>query len=127
MPLPLAAIPAIIQGGIGLSQLLGGAFAKVPDRPTYEIPSALSEQVNIANREANASLAPGQAMAQNKIEGASANAINSLKQATTNSSDLINSIGMVQQSQNRGLSDLYMQSFFIETGQGQDNSKLYQV
>jgi hypothetical protein len=110
MALPLAAIPAILQGGIGLAQLIGGAATKTPDRPQYAPPAALSEMVSNANREASASMMPGQVQAQQQVRTNSANAINNVQQNATSSSQMLNAIGAVQLGENRSLTDLYLQS-----------------
>jgi hypothetical protein len=110
MPLPLAAIPAMIQGGVGLAQLIGGAATKAPDRPQYAPPAALSEMVSNANLEANASMMPGQAQMQQQVRTNSANAINNVQQNATSSSQMLNAIGAINQSENRGMNDIYQQS-----------------
>jgi hypothetical protein len=110
MALPLAAILAATQGTIGLSQMIGGFLTKTPDRPEYAPPQALSEMVNTANREANASMMPGQAQMQQRIQAATSNMVNSAQQNATSSSQLLNSAAAAQVAENRSLTDLYLQS-----------------
>jgi choline dehydrogenase-like flavoprotein len=106
MALPLAAFPALAQAGIGLSQLIGGALTNVPDLPTYQPTQATQQAVNMAEREANASLMPGYAEATQQINQNTSNAVNTVAQNASSSSDIMNAAGAAQVRGNMSLSDL---------------------
>lgn len=105
-PLTLA---ALAQGTLGIGQMLGGLFSKVPDRPNYSIPDAVNQQVNIANRDVNSSMMPGEARMQGQIEKNTANTVSRMQQSSKSSSDLLQAASGAQMQQNQGLSNLYMQ------------------
>ena len=102
-PITLA---ALAQGGIGLAQMVGGMVTNVPSRIKYQPAAATQQAVNMAEREANASLMPGYAQAQQGINQNAANAVNTVAQNASSSSDILNAASGAQTMANRSLSDL---------------------
>ena len=100
---------AMIQAGLGLGQMIMSAN-QTANRPEYKPPRAIIEAKNIAEREANATLMPGQAQMQNQIQANSANSISHLQKASKSTADIINGVGAIQAQENRSLTDLYLQS-----------------
>lgn len=95
----------LANGAISGAQLLAGALTKV-DRPEYTPAAATTQAVNMAEREANASLMPGYSHYQQGINQSAANAINNVAQNATSSSDILNASGSILGMQNRSLSEL---------------------
>ena len=100
----------LIQGGVGLSQMLGGALTNAPERPTYKPTQALSEIVNTTRTEANSAIVPGQAQMQDAIRTSTANTINNVQRNSTNSADILAAASAAQMGENRSLSQLYQQN-----------------
>jgi hypothetical protein len=106
MPVDPITMMALAQGGIGLAQMIGGALTKVPDRPKYQPAQATQQAVNMAERESNASVMPGYAQATQQINQNTANAVNTVAQNASSSSDIMNAAGAAQVRGNMSLSDL---------------------
>ena len=100
----------LIQGGVGLSQMFGGALTNSPERPMYKPPQALSEIVNLASREANATVMPGQAQMQDQVRATTANAMNYVQRNSSNTADALAAASAAQVGENRLLGQLYQQN-----------------
>lgn len=119
MPLPLAAIPAIIQGGTGLMQIIGSLGTKA-QRPKYEIPSALRSALGVAQMMASNPNVEGYAQAVDQINTTTANMVAGAQQAG-NAQESIASIAAAQGGQLRELAQMN------EQGQRQDLQQLQQM
>ena len=105
-PITLA---ALAQGGIGLAQMVGGIATKAPDRPKYSPAPAIQQAVNLAEREASA-IMPGYGHATQQINQNTANAVNTVAQNASSSSDILNAAGGAQTRANMSMSDLVRMS-----------------
>ena len=108
MPDPIT-LSMLASGAISGAQLLGGALTKV-ERPTYTPAAATTQAVNIAERESNATLAPGYAQYKQGIEQNAANAVSAVQRNATSSSDVLAAAGAAQGMANRSMSDLVRMS-----------------
>lgn len=119
MPLPVAAIPALIQGGTGLLQLIG-SLGSNPQRPKYEIPSALRSALGVAQMMASNPNIEGYSQAVDQINTTTANMVAGAQQAG-NAQESIASIAAAQGGQVRDLAQMN------EQGQRQDLQGLQQM
>jgi len=98
------AIPGVIQGALGLGQLIGGMGMK-PKRPEYEIPEAQQEAMAAARMQQNARM-PGINYANARVDQNAANSQYRLQKGATNSSQLLSGLAGIQMNSNiaaRGL------------------------
>jgi hypothetical protein len=100
MPIPAAAfaIPGAIKAGVGLYQLFRGSRMK-PERPTYEIPDEVREDVATARR-LERSRMPGVAFAEDRIRQGAAQGGYNLRRAATNPNQLLSGLQAIQQQSN---------------------------
>ena len=93
MPVPLAAlaIPAIIQGGIGIAQLAGGASMN-PKRPDYEIPESAEAALANAKYVASQTGLPGADVFRSALKENMANSIFNLTQAATSPTQILEGV-----------------------------------
>jgi hypothetical protein len=124
MPLPLAAVPLIAQGAVGLGQLMGGIATKTGKRPQYQAPQALQDSYRQATSEANATGDPMMAAAQDRIRQNTANTIGAAQKSTRSSGSLLNAVGNAQVAENAGMNNLSMQGMGLRE---QRRARRYQV
>lgn len=96
MPIPALAfaIPGALKAGFGLYQLARGAAMK-PERPTYEIPSEIREDVAAARRLERGRM-PGVQYAEDRIRQGSAQGGYNLRRSVTNPNQLLSGLQMIQ-------------------------------
>lgn len=108
MALPLAAIPAIIQGATGLGQLVGSLATKA-ERPKYEIPSALRSALAVAQTMVSDPKMAGYDLAAEQMNLATANMISAAQQGGA-AQESVASIAAAQGGQLRDLAAMNEQS-----------------
>ncbi|ARS36815.1 hypothetical protein [Pontibacter actiniarum] len=115
--LALAAAPAIYQGVSGILQKRKANRINAV-RPTYNIPGAVHESVDMARQSANAAM-PGYGTAQNNIKGATANAVRSAQLAGSGNS-MLAAIAAAQSNESNSLLNLATQSAQHQAAQRQN-------
>lgn len=85
------AIPAIIQGGIGIAQLAGGASMN-PKRPDYEIPESAEAALANAKYVASQTGLPGADVFRSALKENMANSIFNLTQAATSPTQILEGV-----------------------------------
>ncbi len=117
---PLA-LPAIIQGVAGISQLLGGAIGSLSaKRPEYEIPDALKQSLALAKINFQDPNMPGYTQAKEAIDLQTANLIRGAQE----SGNATQSIQQIAEAARLGMSDLARMN---AESQNLDQDKLNQV
>lgn len=91
VPLAALAIPAIIQGGIGIAQLAGGASMN-PKRPDYEIPESAEAALANAKYVASQTGLPGADVFRSALKENMANSIFNLTQAATSPTQILEGV-----------------------------------
>lgn len=108
----IAAAAAVYQMGKGIDQ---NAKAKKMERSLkrpvynpkpYEIPKEVDQYLQKAKMEALDQKLPGQQVMEERISGATANAIAATQQSGTGSAEILNSIASVQRGEDRAVNDL---------------------
>lgn len=103
MPPIAFAIPSMLKAGLSIAQLIKGASMR-PNRPEYEIPGALQEEVASARMEAGGRM-PGIGYAEDRLRQNAATGAYRLQKGATNPNQLL-----------AGLSNIQMQSNVAERG-----------
>ncbi len=101
-----AAVPMLIQGGIGLAQLIGGAVKNKNTKLDPYNPSAERNLANIAQSETARSVMPGQHIYEDKIRGATANTIDAAKMATNDPNKVLSAVSRAQTAENKAINNL---------------------
>lgn len=104
LPLAAFAVPGILQGALGLGQLIAGSGMN-PKRPAYKIPAAAQEELAMSRMQQNARM-PGVNYAEQRIGQNSAAAGYGLNRAATNPNQILNGLASIQMNANiasRGL------------------------
>lgn len=94
---PLAfAIPGAIKAGVGLFQLAKGAGMK-PERPEYEIPDEIKEDLAAARRLERGRM-PGIQYAEERVRQGTAQQGYGLRRSATNPNQLLSGLQMIQRN-----------------------------
>lgn len=109
-----AAIPAIFQGITGIKQARQ-ANKMQPVRPTYAIPGAVGESVDMARMGANG-LMPGYGTAQNNLQGSTSNAVRSAQMAGSGN-NVLATIAAAQGNEANAMNNLATQNAQFRFGQ----------
>lgn len=80
-----------------------------PNRPKYQIPTGIRNNVEIAQNMANDTRLPGQSVAENRIRENTANSLNAVMQGATSGSDILNAASSINKNQNDAFNNLAMQ------------------
>jgi len=117
---PSALIPLLLAGGKaalgGIQALRGGQLAKGAKRPTYEIPSAVSEQVRIAKAQALNNRLPGQSAAEQAIQGSTQAGIRAAQETGPSNSSIMATIAALNANQNTASQNLATQGAQFQQG-----------
>ena len=109
----LSLLPSLFQGGAGLAQLFGGLFGQ-PKRPTYTIPTAATDALNVAKRTASQTKLPGQDVMETQLGENTANMTKNLERMGAGGAGL------------GALSNIYAQESNARRNLGVDAARYYQ-
>lgn len=104
MPLleSLAIGSGIAKSGLGLVQAWKSARMR-PQRPEYEIPSALTESTNVARSLVNSGNRPGRSIADEQIRRTTANMIDSARGASNSGTELLAAVSAANNNENQAM------------------------
>jgi hypothetical protein len=101
----LQAAPGILQGLFGRRQSRNAKNIKLPDRPAYEISSALTERLGLDKTQLN-SLMPGTSYFQNQIAGNAASTIRTAERNATDGNKVMLMAAAANEQSNKSQSEL---------------------
>lgn len=111
--LPLAAlmlaaqaIPTVMNLGKAVSQGVQAKKLAKTDRPGYEIPEAVKQQVNQSRYLASMREMPGQNLMENRIGANIGKGVSELKNVSSNASDLASNVAKMYSSGNESINDI---------------------
>ena len=106
--IPLAAllIPAAIQAGLGIWQMVKGSQYAKTKRPEKTMPSGVTEAEALLKQKAYGDM-PGYATQQQRLLGSGATAYNRAMQSVDSPAALLGYGSMINANTDRGLQDLY--------------------
>lgn len=102
MPIPLAAIGAATQLGLGAYQAFKASKIKT-ERPKPKTPDAIKAASRVAGRQASLGKRPEREVAENAINQNQANTINAIQQSTNNPAEAVNAAIATQGSANKAM------------------------
>jgi len=107
-------IPALLQTGLGIGQMIkSGQYGNTP-RPTQQIPPAMMQALGLAMADANQTEAPGSGIARQDIGGATSQALEQTKQSGS-AADVLGSIDTIQSNENKAILGLAGQNNAYKT------------
>lgn len=114
MPVPLLtagalALPSLIKTGIGIGQLFKSKKYDV-ERPDYEIPQSILEAVDSARAETRRTEMPGQSRLEEKLRQRSSQAMETAKDLSRSSSDVISALTDISLGEMDAISDVEAKS-----------------
>ena len=102
------AAEGLFRSGLGIAQLIKARRMRTPQRPTYNIPQPIQNQLGLAQNNLNARMA-GAAQAENNIYQNQATAMSNIQQGSTNSATQLGSAAIAQAQTNRSMENLQAQ------------------
>lgn len=104
MPVPaLLAAPALLKLGIGAAQTVTGLLTKKPQRPTYTIPTAVTQAAQATQQQANVTQRPGASAAQAVINTNTANTVDTIQNVGGSASNVMQGLMNAQSQENRAM------------------------
>jgi hypothetical protein len=112
-------IGAIVQGGTGIGEIVAGMLiqdktsdklkSNWEDRPVYEIPTSIQQQVELLRQRAQQGL-PGEDLISSQIQQETAQGVSASREAATSAADLLGATTNLYGQQTQALTDLQIQS-----------------
>lgn len=99
----LAMIPSLAKTGLGIFQTGAGLFTKKPKRPTYSIPTAVTQATDATRQQANLTQRPGASAAESVIQTNAANTLDTIQNVGGSASNVMQGLMNAQSQQNRAM------------------------
>lgn len=95
--------PSALKTGLGLLQTGAGLLTKKPKRPTYTIPTAVTQAAQATQQQANVTQRPGASAAQAVINTNTANTVDAIQNVGGSASNVMQGLMNAQSQENRAM------------------------